>query len=341
MCSTLTTLKHPATTLSPQLESHISLLKTSKHIVHTEGLHKLLQTASLTLNPKPLPQVIENVNIGPYGVGIGHNEFIGDCMKIYSYTIAYLFTKDIKYVEMYKLFQDAWNIGCKSFTGSNAPLECAWGGTCMLRAAEIMKHQQGLLSADFLRRFDSFLERIILPNLKLRYQEIKKWRNNWILSIQEALIQYAMYKNDVKLANQFIKEFCSSICDCVPHTSGMCTETKRDLIHTQFQLGSMIQICEMCWHQGIDLYSFHDSCVMRCMEYHARILLGETPTGVLKNELKDIYFMPCAWDIGYNHFTKRLKGSMPFTDTLLKKPRNRPEKLTFNWGPGWLHYNLG
>jgi hypothetical protein len=77
------------------------------------------------------------------------------------------------------------------------------------------------------------------------------------------------------------------------------------------------------------------------MEYHASILNGKKPNDIKPEELKDVWFMPSVWDIGYNHYINRKKLSQKIlieTEILLKSKNNRPEKLTFNWGPAWIHY---
>lgn len=321
----LNAIKHPATTLGPK---QLSILKSAPTSNHTGW--KLLLAA--TEFDKP-PRVLQDINIGPNGTGIGHNEFIGDAMRIYSLALAYVATKDDKYFKKYCELQSAWCRGCKTFQGANAPLECAWGGTCMVRAAELLQVHTN--------EFEAFIDSILLPNLWNRYKEIQKWNNNWILAIQEALLQIALYKNNIVLFNNVLKDFCTSLSVCVPFENGMCTETKRDIVHAQFNIASMINIAEMCWHQGLDIYSIHNKCIPKCMEFHASILGGKLPTSLKKEELRDIKFVPSAWDIGYNHFTLRHNLSMPETHHLLSQKRVRPERMSFCWGPAWMHFGSG
>ena len=334
-------VRHPATTIGP---SQLQNLKTSKN--HTD--HVLNAGYDLLSNEVKLDyksKALTRIDIGPYGVGIGHNEFVGDAMQIYNLALMFIATNDVRYKRKAMEIQDDWNVKCQSFKGSNAPLECAWGGTIMIRAFELLKNistgKQQDWDFEFEKRFKEFLDRVIIPNLLSRYNEISKWNNNWILTIQEALLQYYLYKDDVMNANRIITDFMDSVSKCLPHECGMCTETTRDLIHTQFQIGSMLQILEMCYQQGIDLYNIHNNCVMKCMEYHASILNGMVPQQLKKEELKDVWFMPSAWEIGYNHYTHRINAghhAMPETCKLLNTKKNRPEKLSFNWGPAWIHY---
>jgi hypothetical protein len=182
-----------------------------------------------------------------------------------------------------------------------------------------------------------------MSNLLNRYSEIQRWNNNWILTIQEALLQIYLYQNEVTKANAIIQGFKTSLSKCLVDDTGLCTETTRDLIHAQFQIGSMLQIAEMCWHQGASgIYNIFSNRIMKCLEYHASILNGIVPPNVKKEQLKEVWFMPSSWEVGYNHYVNRCKLSLPHTKNLLEKetPKvNRPELMSFNWGPGWLHFN--
>lgn len=300
----------------------------STNEVIKKGYDKLNTTTPLSYKPR----VIKNVNIEAYGKGCGHDEFIGDSMQAYQQVLMYHISGNESYVKKALEILNAWMSGCDSFTGSNAPLECAWGGTSMVRAAELIKHTYPKWTKEFEVRFNKFLDNLILPNLINRYKEITKWNNNWILTMQEALIQIALFRDDRKLFDDTVEDFKKSFGCCV-HECGMNTEIKRDQIHSQFQIASIVNICEMVWHQGIDLYS---DKVFKCMEYQAFILNGGIPNEVKKEELKDVWFMPSSWEIGYNHYVYRKKMPMKETEKLLNK--KRPEHLTFCWGPGWLHY---
>ena len=337
----LSQVKHPATTLGqPQLQN-LKSSKTNTNLVLKAGFDLLSREAKLDHKSRALTRV----DIGPYGVGIGHDEFTGDSMQIYNLALMFIATNDHRYMKKAIELQDDWSKKCQSFKGSNAPLECAWGATIMIRAVELLKYNKPVnvpWDTEFEKRFKTFIQSIILPNLLSRYNEITKWNNNWILTIQEALLQYYLYIDDAVNANRIIEDFQTAVMKCVPHECGMCTETKRDLIHTQFQLGSIVQVIEMCYHQGIDMYKIHSNRLHKCMEYHASILNGSLPSPLKKEELKDVWFMPCVWEIGHNQFTYRKPesstSSMPETIKLLNNKKNRPEKLTFNWGPAWIHH---
>lgn len=317
--------KHPACTFSEKQLQNFA----SEH--SKKAIKQLESRCPLAYAPRPL----EVVDIGPYGAGTGHDEFIQDATQCLQQTILYIAKREKARADKSIEIILAWATKCRVFRGSNAPLECAWGGTAFVRAAELLKYTYPAWNkSPAPQALDRFLDTIVLPNLTSRYQEIWRWKNNWILTIQEALLQIALYRDNRTEFDKYIADFRAMLPQCV-QDNGHCTETMRDLCHTQFQIGSMIQIAEMAWHQGIDLYSPR---ILACMEYHASILNGVVPPGVKKEELKDVWYMPCAWNVGHNHYAGRKAVPMPHTTKLLTV-KAWPEHLTFNWGPGWLHKN--
>lgn len=319
---------HPGTVLGSRQFAFLQRVKSTTNEVFKKGLKRLTDATP----PDYKPQVIKNVSIEAYGKGIGRKEFIDDATQSYYQVLMYVIYNNEAHAKKAVEILTSWSKDCETFTGSNAPLECAWGGTSMVRAAEILKYMYKGWTEDIERQFNAFLDKIIMPNLMNRYNEIFKWTNNWILTIQEARIQIAIFRNDRKTFDFFIEEFSKSRSSCLLDC-GMNTETKRDLMHCQFQIGSIVNICEMCFHQGLNLYNDR---IRKCMEYHAYIINGNIPKEVKKDELKEVWFMGCSWDVGYNHFFIRMKQDMPHTDKLLTK--YRPEKPALCWGPAWIHY---
>jgi hypothetical protein len=53
---------------------------------------------------------------------------------------------------------------------------------------------------------------------------------------------------------------------------GEATETLRDIYHTLFGLGSLVQAAETAWAQGEDVYSESGHVLAAAMELHARIV---------------------------------------------------------------------
>jgi hypothetical protein len=327
-------VNHPATTLSKKQIDILRSSKTSSNAVHQNGFTMLAKYCNLNYKPRAL----SIVDIGPHGSGQGHDEFVGDAMQCYALVLLYIATKDERYAVTAIKIQETWQTILKDFKGSNAPLEMAWGSICIVRAIELLKNIYPKWSMEIESRFNKYLDMFVLPTLKCRYNEIQKWSNNWILTIQEALLQIALFRNDVQEVTRIIKEYIGQLPRCIMTVDGSCTETNRDIIHSQFQIASAIQIAEMCWHQGVDVYSCHGDCLMKCMEFHASIINGNVPVGRKKEDFKDVWFMPSAWEVGYNHYSNRRNKLLPNTLCMLNTKNNRPEKASFNWGPSWMFF---
>lgn len=279
-------------------------------------------------------RALVSVDIGPYGSGKGHDEFTGDCMQAYLQVLSWLCNGgDLSGPGKCREIVLAWSNTCETFKGANSPLEMAWGISPLVRSVEILKWKwKDGWKPDDDKVFNRFIDKIALPNLIGRFEEVKKWKNNWIFTIIEALIQIYMYRDDVDSVNKLVIVYKDLLKQCI-QTCGCNTENKRDMIHCQFQLASQIQIAEMLWHQGVDLY---DPLMLVSMEYQARILNGEIPCELKKEDIKDNWFLPSSWEIGYNHYVNRKKKIMPHTSKLLSI--NKPEvTMSFNWGPGILH----
>lgn len=55
------------------------------------------------------------------------------------------------------------------------------------------------------------------------------------------------------------------VLDAYIKPCGECGETQRDLFHSQFGLGGLIQLAEIAWQQGVDLYSYKNSKLFTAM----------------------------------------------------------------------------
>lgn len=270
---------------------------------------------------------LSKVDIGPYGVGQGHKEWTEDTMYCYKSVLLWLAEDNQSYARRAVDIIETWSQNCKSFSGANAPLEISWG-CCMIRAAEILKHKYNNWSMKTEENLNIFIDQIMLPNLLGRYNEIYKWKNNWILSILEALMQIYIFRNDTKKFEWTISEYKKIAPQTYVGTTGKNNECERDWVHATFQLHSHVNICEMAYQQGVDLY---DESLRKSCEYLASVLNGKCPPDMPKEKLKDVWFVPGTWSMCYNHFVHRKKNNMPETRTLLQKKCY--DCMSFSWGP--------
>jgi len=289
------------------------------------------------------PLAIANVNVLPYGAGNGHKEFVGDGEMAYKSAVAYQVTTNEAYATQVVTILDAWASKCVSFQGSNAPLEAAWGTAAMARAAELLKYTwPGWNYCGVEKRYLAWVDKFILKHLvtPLGWDD----RNNWGLSICEArLILSILREGTVTPTYDWSKEFLwcqyqyQRIHSGYVMDTGQTGEWVRDGYHTAFGLGSLIQIPEILWHHGIDLYSFRNSLMCKATEFFGCSLLGERPPGAVGNT-KDIWFVSGGWYIAHKHYCGRKGLPMPKTKAVLAK--NRHDGFTFHWGLGSLTHSV-
>lgn len=328
-------IAHPGGVIDPNTLPALQKLKT------TPNDPNVVQLKSITpLNYKPL--AIAHVNVLPYGAGLGHTEFVGDGQMAYQSAVAYVVTTNEAYATQVVAILDAWASTCVSFDGPNAPLEAAWGTAAMARAAELIKYTwPGWSHSGVEARYLAWIDKLILTHLvkPLGWDD----RNNWGLSICEArLILSILRQGTVTAKYDWSKEFLwcqyqyQRIHSAYVMATGQTGEFTRDYYHCAFGIGSLIQIPEILWHQGIDLYSFRSSLMHSSMEFTAYPLLGKNPPNAV-GQTKNVWFVPGGWYISYKHYHCRKGLPMPNTEAVLAKYSK--DGFTFHWGLGSLTHN--
>jgi hypothetical protein len=323
-------LVHPGGVIDPTTLPALKKLPS----IHPQVVHLLKITP---LGYKPL--AIANVNVQPYGGGDGHVQLVTDGQAAYQSAVAYLVTTNEAYAKQVVTILDAWATTCVSFEGPNAPLEAAWVTAAMARAAELLKYTwSGWEHSGVEKRYLAWVDAIVLTHLvkPLGWDD----RNNWGLSICEArLILSILREGTVTPTYDWSKEFMWSqyqyqrIHAGYVMNTGQTGEFTRDYFHCAFGIGSLIQIPEMMWHQGIDLYNNRDSLMQKCMEFTAYPLLGKDPPNAV-GCTKDVWFVPGGWFIAYKHYHGRKGLPMPNTQAVLTK--YPIDGFTFHWGLGSL-----
>jgi hypothetical protein len=277
---------------------------------------------------------IENVNIGTGGSGVGHQEFTTDGKGAYANALAYLVTNNELYAENTMKILNGWSTTCKTFVGTNAPLEAAWGTAAMARACELLKWTCPKWNKTIEEKYKTWVRSIILPHLRgdtERYHLNWGFYNNWHTSINEARLQFALLCDDLIEVNACLQRYVT-IFESYVQDTGITGETYRDSDHCCFGLAGLIQTCELAWHQGVDLYALRNNLLQKSIELHAGIFGSNIfPVFVQRTKLTVYnWIQPSGWGIAYQHFVQRREKSMPLTLVLLQKIR--PTGFALHWG---------
>jgi hypothetical protein len=201
----------------------------------------------------------------------------------------------------------------------------------MARSAELLKYTYPQWNIKVETDYINWVKKLLLPHLRGETEKYKlKWGfyNNWHTSILEARLQFGLLCNDLNEVNYCISEYQKIVVSYVKD-NGFTGETLRDSDHCCFGLAGMIQICEILYHQGINLYCKR---LFNAIELHANIYAcNYTPPGYSREQFNiRSWIQPSAWEIAFCHFSCRQKLNMPCTQRLLEKIR--PCNFELHWG---------
>ncbi|MBN8711827.1 MAG: hypothetical protein BGO12_14960 [Verrucomicrobia bacterium 61-8] len=116
-----------------------------------------------------------------------------------------------------------------------------------------------------------------------------------------------------------------SITNPVPaFVDGLCAETFRDLGHVEFGFTAAMNVSEMAWHQGIDLYSGYQDRLSKFLELHAGFRLSEPLPAALaaSGVLNAGDGLAAPFEIAYNRLHDNLGAPLPKLEQLLPTIRS-------------------
>lgn len=168
----------------------------------------------------------------------------------------------------------AWAATNKSWDliGQNGPLEAAWGIAAMAKALELLRGRQQFeaVRGQFLAWNSSVMLRQMDHYMNDTLDKVAKGQGlnlfgNWHSSIVDAYMSLAILGDDRARYDKAVDLFHRTVKDYVwkwgrdPAFSkgrrpGEITETLRDMYHSQFGIGGLLNVAEMAWQQDDDLY---------------------------------------------------------------------------------------
>ncbi|GBF98901.1 hypothetical protein Rsub_11539 [Raphidocelis subcapitata] len=225
----------------------------------------------------------------------GHVSFVElDSAQAYKAAAAYAATRDERYAALAARILNAWATTNKEFglARANGPLEAAWGCAAMARAAELLRATwpEGYTAADA-DTFVSWAKRVLLPNVNYFVDELSAYPSgfdktklmygNWHASCADCYVALGVLADDRALYNKGRDLYRTTLDSffkwgrgdyAANRTLGEATETLRDIYHTLFGIGSLMQAAETAWAQDEDAYSESDHILAAALETHARII---------------------------------------------------------------------
>jgi hypothetical protein len=160
----------------------------------------------------------------------------------------------------------------------------------MSRAMEMLKYSWPEFSQSQLTPYLRWVDATLMPLMDFYVDVItptalgngrRNLYGNWHASVADCFMAHgvladsrARYAKGVDLYRKTVGEYFKwgRGADAGGRIVGEATETLRDIYHTQFGLGSLLQAAETAWAQGADEYRANNYAMAAAMELHARII---------------------------------------------------------------------
>jgi hypothetical protein len=299
-----------------------------------------------------------SVTVDGVGGGTVKDRVESDCLAAYYNALMYSIDGNVAHAQKAVEILDAYSAKTIGIIGSDAELNGLYG-FMLANAAELMRSTYSSWPQASINQCKTMLQSVFYPTL----QNFKPCAHgNWDIICMKALMAIAIFTDDTAMFNKVVNYFYygegnGSIDNYVLTTDGQLQESNRDQPHVMLAIGSMAELSEMAWKQGVDLYTASNNAIMRGFEYTSKYNMGYTVPFQTSYEYCEKNYqdytpeaisangrgqLRAVFEIAYNHYVYRKGLSMPSTMEVLAAMG--PEGAPFgadNPGYGSLFFYLG
>lgn len=216
-----------------------------------------------------------------------------DGQMAYKQALAYAATGDEGHAETAQRIMEGW-AAVNSVWGlqhENGPLEAGWGCAAMSRAMELLKHSGwpgfkpaayhafvAWMGGNLMKQMDVYVDDMTTPWARSGGQNVF---GNWHSTIADCWVAFGVLTDDVARYRKGVQLYHTTVGDYLRwgrgefssgRIVGEASETLRDIYHTAFGLGGLVQTAEQAWQQHEDIYSSNSHALLAALELHARII---------------------------------------------------------------------
>ena len=293
-----------------------------------------------------------------------------DIAAAYQNALRWKVTGDTAHADAARDILNAWSAKLTTLDGSaDRFIAAGIHGYQFANAAEIMRDYSGF----DLARFKKMMLSVFYPMsssflAKHNGAYDSNYWSSWDLLSVACVLSVGILCDDRAKVDEAVTYFKSgkgmgSIKNAIPfiHPGGLgqMVEVGRDQGHALLSVGLLGTICEMAWNQGIDLYGYDDSRVLKGVEYAAKWNLGH-----------DVPFTSWTWHKGapgswegwetfteastwargqvrpiweglYNHYVNRRGLDAPYVSEMAAKVRPEGGGGDYGTGGGLDHLGFG
>lgn len=172
--------------------------------------------------------------------------------------------------------------------------------------------------------FKGFLTNIVRPAVEHSSNNLN---NNWASWRIAYKVSDAAYTEDTVRFEQAMQEWRTHVSSYIG--ANLYGEMQRDLWHSQMGLAGILSAAEVALKQGVDLYSYNNNQLLRCLEYQIPFYLGDYTnwpfsTAVVPGVQVDGATLWNIYEMAYNHYHNRLGLPTPNLEAMLNALAVKP-----------------
>lgn len=317
--------------------------------------------ATLSYNSAPVPVIYRGADV-PQNFG----RLVNECVAMYGMALQWKITGDTAYAAKATSMLNGWATTLTSIQGVDSPLVAGPQGFEFANIAEMLRDYSGFTAAN-LAAVKKMLLNVFYP-ISHDLLSNRQGRNplqinaNWYLFNMAGITATGILCDNQEMFDEAVTYFKTGNGNGAlkraayfMHPGYLCQwqESGRDQPHTMDGIAAMAAVCEMAWHQGVDLYGYDNNRFLAAAEYSAKanlIASGTTYHTVPYVPYKNGVYTwntfstiaqgdptPC-WALIYNHYVNRKGLAAPYSTK--KALAIRPEGGWDFIGYGTLAYTL-
>ncbi|PNH57018.1 hypothetical protein VD0003_g718 [Verticillium dahliae] len=207
-----------------------------------------------------------------------YTSFTADTRAAYQHAILWYITRDDAHFKVATSIIDAWGTSLTNIIGIDTSLLVGIEGDILVNAAEILRWEGNWTEAGAKWQGGTGFSNQLY--WLFARQSIIIGHANYGMASIKALLNFAVYLDDVNLFNYALNAYLNDLCAGLPgnfdRRTGQSSEAGRDQSHVQSGLGWAALAAETPETQGIDAWSELDSVLLKASEYTAKYNLNET-----------------------------------------------------------------
>ena len=269
-----------------------------------------------------------------------HNtEMVLDANAAYQNALMWCVTRDEAHARKAVEILNAWGRTLRKMDGRDVQLGAGLNGFKLVNAAELIRSTYPQWEAADIGQFRRMLREAVYPPIK----DFATFANgNWDGACLKTMMAIGVFCDDRVMFDRAVDYYYNGagngrLTHYVFNEAGQCQESGRDQAHAQLGLGLLAEVCEIAWHQGLDLYGAADNRLLRGFEYTARYNLGQDVPFVAHTDTTGKYVHTAIsaqgrgrlrpiYEMVWNHYQNRRGVEAPYTTyTKRAAEKVRPE----------------